>query len=121
LQDQDDLVVVFDVGSSIEITLAAIIPSPIDLTRSKYDIGGKGFQSGGFVSGTLSPAHSVLSLQATGPGEAPVCREPKAPGCAPQETSCLIPAHWVDSPSGRTTHVTVPVSEGMEFYGLRTP
>jgi hypothetical protein len=140
LHDQDDLDVVFDVGSSIEITLAGSVhddgvditlfllqpltpttPSSIDLTRSKYDIGGNGFHSGVFVSGTLSPAHSVLSLQATGPGEALVSWEPEVPDYVLQETSSLIPANWVDSPSGSTNHVTVPISGGMKFYRLRKP
>ena len=72
--DHTDLDVVFDIGSSIEITLAGSVhddgvditlfllqpltpttSSSIDLVRSKYEIGGNGFHDGLFLSGSISP------------------------------------------------------------------
>ncbi len=78
LHDQNDLNSTFDVGSSIEITLPGnlhddgvditlfllqpLTPttlSLIDLTRSKYDIGGNGFHAGAFLGGSVAPAAAV--------------------------------------------------------------
>jgi hypothetical protein len=72
--DHTDLDAVFDIGSSIEITLAGSVhddgvditlfllqpltpttTSSIDLVRSKYEIGGNGFHDGLFLSGSISP------------------------------------------------------------------
>jgi len=72
--DHYDLNATIDVGQSIEITLPvnthddgvditlvllqALTPttsSPINLVQSKYEIGGNGFHTGLFLSGTISP------------------------------------------------------------------
>jgi hypothetical protein len=76
--DHTDLDAVIDIGNSIEITLAGSVhddgvditlflqqpltpttSSSIDLVRSKYEIGGNGFHTGLFLSGSISPAPSV--------------------------------------------------------------
>ena len=73
--DHHDLDAVFDIGSSIEITLEGSVhddglditlflaepltptgSSSLDLVRSKYEIGGNGFHDGLFLSGSISPA-----------------------------------------------------------------
>ena len=72
--DHTDLLAVFDVGSSIEITLEGCVlddgvditlfllepltpttGSDLDLVRSGYDIGGNGFHTGLFLSGSVVP------------------------------------------------------------------
>ena len=74
LHDHTDLKITIDIGKTIEITLIgnyhddgvdislvlsqALTPttsSPLDLTQSKYDIGGNGFFAGLFISGQISP------------------------------------------------------------------
>lgn len=76
--DHTDLDVVMDPGSSIEITLAGSVHddgvditlfllepltpttgSPIDLSRSAYEIGGNGFHTGAFLSGDVIPSVPV--------------------------------------------------------------
>ena len=71
--DLNDLEITIDIGGSIEITfpgnfhddgvdvtlffrhpLTAITTTSVDLGRSKYDIGGNGFHSGGFLNGLIS-------------------------------------------------------------------
>jgi hypothetical protein len=83
--DHTDLDAVFDIGNSIEITLAGSVhddgvditlfllqpltpttSSSIDLVRSKYSIGGNGFHDGLFLSGSISPTVSVPSVSLPG-------------------------------------------------------
>ena len=73
--DQTDLVITIEVDGSIEFTLdgnfhddgvdimlrfeGELTPTtgvPVDLEQSSYDIGGNGFHSGGFMSGSIQPA-----------------------------------------------------------------
>ncbi|MBU2501278.1 T9SS type A sorting domain-containing protein [bacterium] len=72
--DHTDLLAVFDVGGSIEITLEGSVHddgvditlfllepltpttgSDLDLARSAYEIGGNGFHTGSFLSGRVAP------------------------------------------------------------------
>ena len=72
--DHSDLDAMFDMGNSIEIVLEGSVHddgvditlfleqpltpttgSPIDLTRSRYEIGGNGFHDGVFISGAIVP------------------------------------------------------------------
>jgi MYXO-CTERM domain-containing protein len=87
LHDHTDLDAVFDIGSSIEITLEGSVhddgvditlfllqpltpttSSSIDLVRSKYEIGGNGFHDGLFLSGSIQvvpePTPTALYLAA---------------------------------------------------------
>lgn len=78
IHDHTDLDTVIDIGNSIEITLGGSVhddgvditlflsepltpttPASIDLARSQYDIGGNGFHTGLFLSGTVSPTVPV--------------------------------------------------------------
>jgi len=78
VHDETDLDVVFDVGNSIEIVLPGSVHddgvditlflaepltpttgAAIDLDRSAYDIGGNGFHTGVFVSGSIVPTTSA--------------------------------------------------------------
>jgi hypothetical protein len=83
--DHTDLDAVFDIGNSIEITLAGSVhddgvditlfllqpltpttSSSVDLVRSKYEIGGNGFHDGLFLSGNVSPIISIPSVSLPG-------------------------------------------------------
>jgi hypothetical protein len=78
IHDHTDLDATFDIGNSIEITLAGGVhddgvditlflaqpltpttPAAVDLVRSKYEIGGNGFHTGLFLSGSVSPTIAV--------------------------------------------------------------
>jgi len=85
LHDHTDLDAVFDVVNSIEITLpgsvhddgvditlflaAPLTPTSgaaIDLDRSAYEIGGNGFHTGAFVSGSIVPTTSAPAIPLAG-------------------------------------------------------
>jgi len=138
--NQDDLEAVFDIGGSIEITLPGSVhddgvdislfllqpltatnASPIDLARSKYQIGGNGFHDGLFLSGSIAPTNSVLSLRVTSPGMATLSWEPELPGFVLQETPKLTPPVWTNSASGSTNPVVIPLSAPAKFYRLAGP
>jgi hypothetical protein len=78
IHDHTDLDATFDIGNSIEITLAGSVhddgvditlfllqpltpttSASVDLTRSQYEIGGNGFHTGLFLSGSVSPTIAV--------------------------------------------------------------
>ncbi len=104
--DHTDLNAVFDIGNSIEITLEGSVhddgvditlflaqpltpttSSPVDLVRSKYEIGGNGFHTGLFLSG------DIVSSAATGVGN---------------ETGVIAPANRLTiSPNPFNPHTTV--------------
>lgn len=137
--DESDLAATFDIGGSVEITLTNNLhddgvditlfllqsltpttPSAIDLARSKYDIGGNGFHAGRFLGGTVSPTNLTLSIAATPPGFAALSWEPEIPGYVLQETPSLS-SNWMDSASGGTNPVVVPVTVPTMFYRLAKP
>lgn len=137
--NQDDLAAVFDIGNSIEIILTNSVhddgvditlflsqpltpttSAPLDLTRSKYEIGGNGFHVGGFVSGSISPVEIVLNLVPASPGFATLSWEPELPGYVLQETSNLS-SNWMDSASGSTNPIVVPTTAPTMFYRLAKP
>lgn len=85
LHDETDLDAVFDVGNSIEITLPGSVHddgvditlflaepltptsgAAIDLDRSAYEIGGNGFHTGAFVSGSIVPTTSAPAIPVPG-------------------------------------------------------
>ncbi len=138
--NQDDLDANFDVGQSIEITLAgsvhddgvditlfltqALTPTTsasIDLVRSKYEIGGNEFDDGLFLSESIAPTNSILSVAATPPGFVTLSWEPDLPGCVLQETSSLSPANRTNSASGGPNPVVVPATGPTKFYRLAAP
>ncbi len=139
--DENDLGVSFDIGSSIEITLtnnldsdgldiSLVLEQPLTPTTSslltlgvggsKYDIGGDGFYKGVFISGSISPTNTTLSMT---PGSSDFILSwvgPDLPGFVLQETPSLS-SNWVDSASGSTNPVVVPVTAPTMFYRLVKP
>jgi len=129
----------FDIGKSIEITLegsvhddgvditlvlenplAPTTSSPMNLARSKYEIGGNGFHTGKFQSGSITVTNLTLSITPSSPGSTTISWEPDIPGYVLQETQTLS-SNWVDSASGSTNPVVVPVTTPAMFYRLAKP
>jgi hypothetical protein len=136
--DQDDLHAVFDIGSSIEITLEGSVhddgvditlflkqalsltnAAALDLTRSKYEIGGNGFHDGVFTNGAIAPTNLFLTVTAIGPGFAEISWSPPLPGVTLQETPILIHPTWTNAPSGTTNPATIPITT--RFYRAKQP
>ena len=137
--NQDDLNATFDIGSSIEITLEGSVhddgvditlfllqpltpstSSPIDLDRSKYEIGGNGFHTGVFQNGSILPPTVHLSFSSASPGFITLSWEQDVQGYVLQETQSLT-NRWADSASGGTNPVVVPVTAPTMFYRLAIP
>jgi len=138
--DHDDLDAVFDIGSSIEITLEGSVhddgvdialflsqpltpdtSSSIDVVRSKYEIGGNGFHDGLFVSGSIAPTNLNVIITASSPGFATISWEPNTPGYVLQKTASLSSDNWMDSASGSTNPIVVPFTSQAMFYRLAKP
>ena len=130
----------FDIGSSIEITLtnnldsdgldiSLVLEQPLTPTTSslltlgvggsKYDIGGDGFYKGVFISGSISPTNTTLSITPD-PSGFVISWGPELPGYVLQETPSLS-SNWVDSASGSTNSVVVPATAPTMFYRLAKP
>jgi len=141
IHDEGDLTANIDVTESIEITLedsvhddgvdimlvllhplTANTSSPINLTNtvSKYEIGGNGFHTGYFLSGSISPTNVTLSMTPASSGFSEISWVPDLPGFVLQETSNLA-SNWMDSASGSTNPVVVPVTAPAMFYRLAKP
>jgi hypothetical protein len=139
--DENDLGITFDIRSSIEITLtnnldsdgldiSLVLEQPLTPTtsslltlgvgESKYDIGGDGFYTGLFISGSIVPTNSTLGISTTTSGVAVLSWEPGFPGGVLQETSNLA-SNWGNSVSGVTNPATVPVTSPAMFYRVVTP
>jgi hypothetical protein len=138
--NHENLRATFDVGSSIEITLtnnvhddgvditlfvtntlSATNSAVMDLVRSKYDIGGNGFHTGGFLSGTIVPTNLTLRVAGTSPGFVTLSWGPDAPGTVLQESVSLTPTNWTHSASGSTNPVTLPSPAVATFYRVLKP
>jgi hypothetical protein len=63
----------------------------------------------------------ILTIIPTGPGQATISWTPNTPGYVLQETLSLLPPNWVNSPSGASNPVLVPVARPMKFYRLFKP
>jgi len=137
---ENDLGITFDIGSSIEITLtnnldsdgldiSLVLEQPLTPTTSslltlgvggsKYDIGGDGFYKGVFISGSISPTNTTLSITPD-PSGFVISWGPELPGYVLQETPSLS-SNWVDSASGSTNSVVVPATAPTMFYRLAKP
>ena len=138
--DQDDLNVTFDIGSSIEITLTnnlhddgvditlfltnaptATTSAAVDLVRSKYEIGGNGFHTGVFLSGTVSPTDILLNLTDVSLDQITLAWTPDVPGLVLQQNPTLLSTNWVDSMSGSTNPALISITDLTMFYRLVTP
>ena len=137
--DQTDLNITFDIGSSIEFSLAGnydsdgvevqlflqqtLSPtngSPLDLSRSKYDIGGDGFYAGPFLFGRVTPIRATVSMGAASPGFIALSWAPDLPDHVLQEKTSLS-TNWVNSASGTNNPVEVPATAPAMFYRVATP
>lgn len=137
--NQDDLIATIE-PSQIEITfegnahddgvditlvlLQPLMPTASSLintnkTESKYSIGGNGFYDGFFLSGGISPTNATLSITPD-PSGFTLSWEPDLPGHVLQETPSLS-TNWVDSASGSTNPVVIPVTTPAMFYRLKKP
>ena len=137
---ENDLGFSFDIGSSIEITLtnnldsdgldiSLVLEQPLTPTTSslltlgvggsKYDIGGDGFYKGFFISGSISPTNSTLSITPD-PSGFVLSWGPEFPGHVLQETSNLS-SNWVDSASGSTNPAVIPITIPTMFYRVVKP
>jgi len=63
----------------------------------------------------------ALTIVPAAPGQAMISWTPNTPGFALQETTSLVPASWVNSPSGSANPVTVPATSPAKFYRLSKP
>lgn len=137
--DQTDLNITIDSGSSIEFTLvgdfhddgvdvqlffeqalSATNGTLLNLTRSKYDIGGNGFHSGTFLSGRVTPIKTALRVGAATPGAIELSWAPYLPGHALQEKTNLS-TNWVNSASGTNNPVVIPTTASRMFYRVAAP
>ncbi|MEN8255276.1 MAG: hypothetical protein ABFR33_07380 [Verrucomicrobiota bacterium] len=139
--DESDLSAIIDVTESIEIVLTnnvhddgvdimLVLEQPLtpntsslintNNTASKYEIGGNGFHTGIFLSGSIVPTNATLSIAADSPGFASLSWGPDIPGLVLQETSNLS-SNWMDSASGSTNPIVVPATAPTMFYRLAKP
>ncbi len=138
--NQDDLDAVFDLGSSIEITLAGSVhddgvditlflsdpltpttSSPIDRVRSRYEIGGNGFHDGFFLGGRISPVAVALRIARDSQGFLTISWEPDLPGYVLQETPSLAVPNWTNTADGGTNPSVIPATGPGKFYRLMKP
>lgn len=138
--NQDDLIATIEVAQ-IEITfdgnahddgvdIKLVLQQPLTPTTSslidtntaasKYSIGGNSFYDGFFVSGSITLTNLTLSITPDSPGFALLSWGPEIPGFVLQETPSLS-TNWMDSSSGSTNPVVVPVTAPAMFYRLANP
>ncbi len=63
----------------------------------------------------------VLTIVPAGPGQAAISWTPDTAGYVLQETLSLTPTNWMNSASGSTNPITVPVPGDMKYYRLFKP
>jgi hypothetical protein len=85
--------------------------------------GGQYSLTGGYwaIQVVQVPGAPLLSIIPAGPGQATISWEPDTPGYVLQETLGLSPTNWMNSASGSTNPITVPVPGDMKFYRLYKP
>jgi hypothetical protein len=88
--------------------------------ESKYSIGGNGFYDGFFLGGSIVPTNLTLNIIANSSGFISVAWMPDIPGVVLQETPNLF-SNWVNSVSGSTNPIAVPVAAPALFYRVGTP
>lgn len=87
--------------------------------ESKYSIGGDGFNDGYFLSGSISPTNTSLSITPDA-STFTVSWGPDLPGFVLQETPNLS-SNWLNSASGSTNPVTILSSAPAMFYRAVKP
>lgn len=139
--DETDLSANIDVTESIEITftnnvhddgvdIMLVLAQPLTPTtssllvlgagESKYEIGGNGFHTGLVASGSIVPTNLTLNITADSPGFIFIEWTPDIPGVVLQEKPVLS-TNWMDSASGSTNSIVVPVAEPAMFYRAVKP
>lgn len=88
------------------------------MTGGQYAVTG-GFWA--FATVVQTPGAPILSIEASGPGQATISWTPDTPGWVLQESPDLIPSSWTNSPSGATNPVAVPATLPKKFYRLFKP
>ena len=79
---------------------------------------------GGFwrtLQAVQMPEAPWLWVESAGPGLINIGWDPDTPGFRLQEVPDLKPSSWIDSPSGATNPVTVPITFAARFYRLISP
>ena len=138
--DQDDLIATIEVaqieitfdgnvhGDGVDIKLVLqpdLTPTTSSLINtnvaaSKYSIGGDGFNDGYFVSGSISPTNVTLNITPDSDGFVALSWGPDIPGYVLQETP-ILSTNWMDSASGSTNPVVIPITAPAMFYRLANP
>jgi hypothetical protein len=74
-----------------------------------------------FAAAVQTPGAPLLSIVASGPGQATISWLPATPGWVLQENLDLATTNWVNSASGATNPIVVPASLPAKFYRLHKP
>jgi len=88
------------------------------MTNSQYSVTGGFWALPTAVQVTGAPR---LTIAAAMPGNATISWSPNTPGFVLQETLSLSPTNWVNSTSGATNPIVVPVTLPARFYRLFKP
>lgn len=88
------------------------------MTNGQYSV------TGGFWAlpmAVQTPGAPALKIVPAAPGHAAVSWAPAAPGWVLQESVNLATTNWVNSGSGATNPIVVPVTSPQKFYRLHKP
>ena len=88
------------------------------MTNSQYSVTGGFWALPTAVQVTGAP---TLTIAAAMPSNATISWSPNTPGFVLQETLSLSPTNWVNSTSGATNPIVVPVTLPAKFYRLFKP
>ena len=102
---------------SVSGTIGQADANPQPLTAASLSLDG-GFWS---LFSVQPPGGLLLTIQPVGSGRATLSWFPNKPGLVLQETLSLSPSNWMNSPSGSTNPIVVPLDVEMKFYRLFGP
>ena len=88
------------------------------MTNSQYSVTGGFWALPTAVQVSGAP---TLTIASASPGNATISWSPNTPGFVLQETLSLSPTNWVNSTSGATNPIVVPVTLPARFYRLFKP
>jgi len=90
----------------------------VPMTNGQYSVTG-GFWA--LPTAVQTPGAPLLSIVASGAGQATISWAPATPGFVLQESWLLTPATWTNSLSGATNPIVVPANVPAKFYRLLKP